>query len=62
MRKKCTDIQLECDDKLFCGFEIYNDYVMIFSERYDKVDGKDINDKLKYIYCENFRDKGQIYL
>ena len=42
-------VHLEHDNQFFCGFEFNNEYGRIFSERYDKVDGEVINDKLKYV-------------
>jgi len=49
MRKECTYVQLECDYKLFCGFEFDNEYGWNFSDGYDKIDREATNDKLRYM-------------
>ena len=46
MRKECTVVQLECDDKFFY------DYGLILSREYDKIDGESINDKIRYMYSQ----------
>ena len=37
LRKECTYIQLECDDKFFCDFEFSNEYNWVFSKGYGKI-------------------------
>ena len=49
MRKECTVVQLEYDDKFFCGFEFGKEYDKISIKRYGRVNEEAINDKLKYV-------------
>uniref|UniRef100_M1DV94 Uncharacterized protein n=1 Tax=Solanum tuberosum TaxID=4113 RepID=M1DV94_SOLTU len=50
LRKKSTDVRLECGDKFFCDFKFGNWYSWIsLNKVYGKVDGEAITDKQRYV-------------
>lgn len=55
MRKECTYVQHECDDKFFCDFEFTNEYYLIFSGGYGKIYEETINNKFRYRILKNLQ-------